>query len=624
MIKRIGLSGCVVLLAGLQAWAGEAPPAVVARQGERSIHLDNGVVSLDVSRVTGQLTSLAKNLSGEWRQLVTEDEGVYWDANAEVDNPPAGAKPPKKGYFRPTHAPEDVVIAASSEDAADVVVHVKPSTFFQFYVDYHFVLRRGDSGFYSYVVVKHPAELAAATLWQTRFVLRTADTAGFETWSTDGQKLVNIPKSAIVKELMDATFLLADGTIKSKYMNSVYWSQAVVYGAFTKDVGIWMLTASPEYHNGGPIKQGQTVHDSVILRVLQSVHFGASPVKVADGEAWQKVYGPFFCYINAGKTTEELLADAHERQQREVAQWPYAWVSDRAYVQQRGTLSGRVDLPGKSPAGAWAILSAPGVDWPASSKGYQFWTHVRADGTFDMNNVVPGRYTLYLSGGDEPKDFSLADVEITGGKTTNLGTVVWQPVRHGDTLWQIGTFDRSAHEFRNGDDARNYRMFDRYPKQFPEDVTFTVGKSDPAKDWNYAQWSWYMHDPSWRIRFDRAASAAGQATLTIGVASAQPESGDKTDVAVALNGKEIGAIRLPKTGTAGYRGGVQDSQYNVVTLTFDAALLAGGANEMTLTHRGGKPFVDAAQKALPGTEDKPGAGFPGQVMYDAIRLEVGK
>ena len=45
-------------------------------------------------------------------------------------------------------------------------------------------------------------------------------------------------------------------------------------------------------------------------------------------------------------------------------------------------------------------------------------------------------------------------------------------------------------------------------------------------------------------------------------------------------------------------------------ITFDAALLKKGANEITLGHA----------EATPAAEWK--HGVPGQVMYDAIRLEV--
>jgi rhamnogalacturonan endolyase len=96
-------------------------------------------------------------------------------------------------------------------------------------------------------------------------------------------------------------------------------------------------------------------------------------------------------------------------------------------------------------------------------------------------------------------------------------------------------------------------------------------------------------------------------------------------VRVALNGQEIGAIRLPKTGTAGYRGGVQDQNYNLVTFTFDASLLKA-ENDLTLRHADAQVFdpalIKAAESAAADDDQAPGTAAPGQVMYDAIKLDV--
>jgi rhamnogalacturonan endolyase len=79
---------------------------------------------------------------------------------------------------------------------------------------------------------------------------------------------------------------------------------------------------------------------------------------------------------------------------------------------------------------------------------------------------------------------------------------------------------------------------------------------------------------------------------------------------VKVNGKLVETVGLPKTGTAGYRGSMQDSQYNLRVVKFDAGLLHAGANEIELGH------ADARAAG--------GAGPVGQVMYDALRLEVGR
>lgn len=97
----------------------------------------------------------------------------------------------------------------------------------------------------------------------------------------------------------------------------------------------------------------------------------------------------------------------------------------------------------------------------------------------------PGRYTLFATGGNQFEDFRREDVVVTAGDNP-LGTLEWRPVSHGRTLWQIGRPDRSTQEFAHGLDYRHYTNYLRYAENFPDDVTFTVGKSREDRDWNFA------------------------------------------------------------------------------------------------------------------------------------------
>jgi rhamnogalacturonan endolyase len=592
----------VGLLMCVGSFAADVPP-VHASEDADSVQLDNEFVALHFSKESGTFTAIRRYRDGKLEDVAVGPEAYYWDSNTEPDGAPAGVEVPNKGYFRPAHPALRVI---SRVDAAEIVASVAHTSAFPFDVELHYLLRRGDTGFYAYAVVRHPATLSAATFHQTRFVSKTSAPDELTDFVIGDDRIRNINRSEVQKQLMDATYLLADGTVKTKYQNSSYWADTLVYGSAGKRLGIWSITASPEYHNGGPLKQGQTVHDNVLLRVMQSVHFGATPVAVAAGEQWSKVYGPVFTYINDGNWD-----DAKQRQQAEAERWPYSWVTAPEYAKQRGTVTGQWKLKGETArTGAWVVLAQPGSDWTQQSKSYQFWARTGPDGKFTIRNVIPGRYTLYVSGADQPEQFARDGVDVAAGRSTAVD-VEWSPVRHGETLWQIGTFDRTAAEFRNGNDARQFEMFRRYPVDFPEDVVFTVGRSDAAKDWNYAQWTWYAKRPVWTIRFDAATPPAGDATLTIGFASAQPLSGPRTRLQVKVNGTLIETIGLPKTGTAGYRGSMQDSQYNLRVLHFDAKLLHAGTNEITLGHADAQPFPSG----------NPGSRV-GQVMYDALRLEV--
>lgn len=621
------------------AHAAKAP--VTVSEDADTLTLDNGIVQIRVERDDGYLASIRQRDAAGWHDLgVTAqraayeahgddfendpEKAMYWDANADVAVVPPGFKEDKKGYFRMRPGEALVQVIAATPERAEVSVRSRPTPVFPFDIDVRYTLLRGHSGFYAQAEVHHGADQPAATFYQNRFVVKTVMDGTFDHWAVGDGKFVPIPQAAISHELSDATFQLDDGTIKTKYMNSVFWDRVPVYGYVGAQRGLWMIEASPEYHNGGPVKQGQTLHDNVLLRVLQSVHFGASPVMLKDGEEWRKVYGPFLVYANRADGPAALWADAERQHDQETAAWPYGWVDTPDYAHVRGEVSGSVTLTGdatKPATPGWAILSDPDVPWSAQNKGYAFWNALDPDGRFDLRHVIPGIYDLHVSGADQPEDLVVRRVRVDAHQHLDLGAISWPAEERGERLWQIGRFDRSAAEFRNGDDARNYQMFRRYPQQFPHDVDYVIGQGDPARDWNYAQWTVYGERPDWRIHFDLPHTIAGNATLTIGFASSQPAQGKTlTDLRVAVNGAEVAQIRLPKTGTAGYRGSAQDSPYNVRAIRFDAALLRAGTNTVSLYHADAVPY---ARFTLAGSDQRvPANTTPGQVMYDALRLDV--
>jgi rhamnogalacturonan endolyase len=376
-------------------------------------------------------------------------------------------------------------------------------------------------------------------------------------------------------------------------------------------LGLWMIFPSNEFIGGGPFKQELTVHkENVLLGMLVGGHFGSGGLRFGNDEAWEKVYGPLFVYANEGESVDRLWDDARKRAAAEAAKWPYDWLEHTEYPLKRGTVSGTLKLTdGGSAKGAWVILSPPGEDWTQVLKGYDFWTRAHDQGRFALTQVRPGRYTLSAVGADQFEEFRRENVEVKEG-LTDLGELAWKPVTHGRRLWQIGVADRSSGEFKGGDNYRHYDNYARYPKEFPGDVTFVVGKSKEAEDWNFAQWAVCSKRPYWTIKFDLPEAAKGRATLTLGFTSAHPPQGRRTNLQVKVNGREVDVIRLPKTGTAGYRSGGGDNGYNIAYVTFDAERLMKGTNEITLGHA----------EAVPAAEHK--RGVPGQVMYDAIRLEA--
>jgi rhamnogalacturonan endolyase len=247
--------------------------------------------------------------------------------------------------------------------------------------------------------------------------------------------------------------------------------------------------------------------------------------------------------------------------------------------------------------------------------------------------VRPGKYTLHATADGVLGDFAQADISVEPGKTLDLGRLVWKPVRYGRQVWEIGYPDRAADEFFKGDGA-NYWLWGwnlRYALLFPNDVTYTVGKSDPHKDWFFEEvphatnlsfvnpeakdpanqrfgwvkaeslsqypqtdqrgpWAVYGSgkETVWTVHFNLPAAAKGNGYLRVALAGV---NGLRNGLPVTLNGQSIGAIgsgdapgindRLLNTDAIRYN--TDKGLWQQRTLRFDATLLRPGDNTMTFT-----------------------------------------
>jgi rhamnogalacturonan endolyase len=250
------------------------------------------------------------------------------------------------------------------------------------------------------------------------------------------------------------------------------------------------------------------------------------------------------------------------------------------------------------------------VNWQNDAKHYEFWTQGAADGSFTIPNVRPGTYQLHaIADGVLGAYDATANVTITPGQKLELGTIEWKPVHFGQQLFQIGTPNRSAKEFYKGDDHWHWGMYIEYAKFFPNDVNFTVGKSDPAKDWYIYH---VPHDidfkPSgqdqgratpWTINFTMPANAqtTGKATLRFGIAGSGARS-----LGITVNGKDVGPFTdIGGGGASMIRDGIEGTWVER-DFKFDASLLKPGQNSIVLT--------------------VPAGGVANGICYDVIRLEV--
>jgi rhamnogalacturonan endolyase len=158
------------------------------------------------------------------------------------------------------------------------------------------------------------------------------------------------------------------------------------------------------------------------------------------------------------------------------------------------------------------------------------------------------------------------------------------------------------------------------------DLNFTIGKSDPAKDWYYAQSVVPMPDgsyfsPTWNINFDLAAlPREGPMLLTVDLAGA---AGGKNVLNVSVNDHEIGTIKSPNDSGI-YRSAVQSADFRHNEIQFDPSLLRTGTNKITLKLESSRAWKAGGADSVITTDasampEIPSAG----VMYDCIQLEAG-
>lgn len=490
-------------------------------------------------------------------------------------------------------SPAQYKVVRQSNDLVELSFFHEADNHFQY--DLHYVVRSGVSGVYCFLVQSHRAGDSAGEYGQTRWGVR-ADESLYDYHLVRDSIQGPMPKMAELKdEIQDWTYRLADSSIYTKYDYADYIEGRHVHGMAGQQSGrgMFVIQASHEYLNGGPTKQYQNVHSTPYLICMFNCGHFLSDIRKGDDHItgqWSKLDGPFLLYVNQGSSINAIWKDAKRQAAREITQWPYAWMQHELYPLSRGAVQGTL-MVGNKPAatGTHIILAAPGYDWQAQSQGYIFSTRTGARGTFNLQHVRPGSYTLYAYGSNQTGEFSKANVVVTAGHTTTTGTLTWEVMKTGSTLFQLGEADRRTAGFALANHARHYSVF----KEVPENLDFTIGKSREDKDWYYAQ----TKNGRWNIHFNTDKTYGGDALLTIALAGAARNP----LFTVYVNDQPVQEFNRLGNDASVYRSAIAGGYYQGLTVKFPASLLKKGTNTVS--------FVLKA---------KPGAG----VMYDAVKLEA--
>jgi rhamnogalacturonan endolyase len=482
-------------------------------------------------------------------------------------------------------------------------------------------------------------------------------------------------RSGVVIHAKEQSIILAGvyaNSVEHKYSYCAVMDKLTAWGwSSTKDhVGVYFINPSNEYIGGGPEKLDLVAHmGATLLDYWTSGHYGGGAGNnIPNGESWKHVVGPVFVYFNSLDDAKDpsqaeldkltatsgsgmpavpaewhdnamaLWDDAVAKSKSVKAAWPYSWVDgvDYPHKDGRATVTGQLILDDPQAAkktlphltvglahpnytnGSGGFQSRGGngniVTWPHDGDYYQFWVDGAVDGRFTIPNVRPGKYTLHAFADGVLGEYAKADITVEAGKKIDLGKLDWQPVRFGKQIWEIGYPDRTSDKFLKGDGA-NYWLWGwplRYAGLFPNDVTYTIGKSNPAKDWFFEEvphstttawlnpaakdpynqrFGWVNTPPSkddpwrdwgrgkattWTVKFNMAKASTGTAVLRIALAGA-----DGGGLTVGVNGQEAGSIRPVSTNALRYN--TDKGVWNQYIVKFDASLMKAGMNEMTFT-----------------------------------------
>lgn len=587
--------------------------SVEVTEGEGTMTLDNGSVTVMLDTDRGRVASMKlgdQELlgNGGWA-------GVQFYARGSPD-----------AVQQPSN---EMVVQQQTDEVVDVGFHQWRKGFI---LEMHYVVRAGDPGFYNYIVMHNNPELNPGNvmLEQINLLVR-ADPEIFNYATIGPEKSGPLPSPQQMRagdQIMDATYLLEDGTVDAKYDWTLEEDGSRAFGLMGDDVGLFIIKDSGESLNGAPVARELTVHATtltpVLLRHFVAGHYGRGKIHLSEADGkWSKIAGPWFVYATEGESHEQMWEEAEARAEQATAEWPYTWMEHPLYVEERGVVTGKIKITNGIAQDALVVLAPPPTEeepnWRTAGKGYFFWTHADQDGSFEIRKVRPGEYALYVVQDEQFGQHRVDGVTVAADQTTDVGTIEWTPEVRGEVVWQIGRPDGTSGEFRNGDDYRHWGLWLRYPEQFPDDVSYVVGESEEREDWNYVQPAIELPDGSWRlpnwdVRFNMDEQPRGTAYLRIAVASvsahATPPGGEDrwAGFEVSLNGEPLETFQFPHD--SGITRSANRGNYHEVLLPIDASKLKAGENVLSLQLASNPP-----------TEI--GKNFPYcSVAYDALRLEL--
>jgi hypothetical protein len=518
-------------------------------------------------------------------------------------------------------------------------------------VELHYLLGKGNTGLYAYLIVRHPVSYSVYTnnlnisfiqcLWptahdNTNFLCENSyvddnvkyglvlngvyqKRNGLQPDFWDNYHTIAVTNINIPKEVIEYTTGAFTGSTNGKYSYTFDYPKLGTFGMASdiNQIGLWYVTGGHEYQNNGPTacEYSGGIGGLITFEPLIA-HYGNTGLTVGTNANFTMIYGPWLFYLNSQSNGAACWADSQQQALAEQSAWPYAWLTNSVYQarNQRAIISGRLVIndplrPQANAAGAWIGLAAPDTglenatnNWQLQSDGYQFWTQAAADGTFTLPPVttfspyggtVTYQLYAYCAGTNgSVGEYRSGPYTFAPGTVTNLGTLTWNVPHQGSSIaWEIGYPDRTAAEFRHGDDYAVPGLWLGFSSEFPNPLIYTVGASNWTNDWNYVQGAYWVGSVSnnmvWTIQFNLPrVPTSGNATLNTIWAGA-----DHAAIQVFVNDPNMtGAVfrdfypNVPGGANTLIRQGIHD-KYGIDHTSIPASKLVAGTNTITLVQR---------------------------------------
>lgn len=403
----------------------------------------------------------------------------------------------------------------------------------------HYIVYPNDPGIHTYFSLVHSATDIAASVGQVQWVYRSNLSAFNNTYSLNADLSnpnpvkIQLPSSYPTdagRNVQDATQDLHNWPLPpsftrqfyTKYDYSTYNYLHQAHGTYGSTFGNWAYFPSNESLVAGPTKQNLSFTNNLLMIEAYSNHLdNGLTLNAPAGTALSRLFGPFYIHFNtfgqayntaasAINTPDDMYADALQAgasfaplydQEQTLLQSGYVPSTSRGSVSIQ--VNNVAPLTGATPKTAWAVLSDPAKNFQFSSAGYQYWADISATGSATFTGVAPGTYRLsvYVLGqfGELRRD----GIVVSANQTTTVPTVTFVPEKFGtETVFTIGTPDRSSHEFLHGHDAQGHDLRDywgswNYWADFAANggsvvYNATSGPNGAATNdlskWNYNHW----------------------------------------------------------------------------------------------------------------------------------------